>query len=135
MPYILTGTDDNIQAYPHERIEGVTLSVIKPLTPQSTDDETDDTDDSDDSGTYTAIVQLSLKGAGTIKPYNETGDKSVVEPAKTIYREIMDGMINGKPVNLSDFELIAPAKKVPAKKTTPAKKTAPEAPAEQPSES
>ena len=134
MPYILTGTDDNVQAYPHERIEGVTLSVIKPLTPQSTDDETDDTDDSDDSGTYTAIVQLSLKGAaGTIKAYNETGDKSVVEPAKTLYREIMDGMINEKTVNLSDFELTEP-KKVPAKKTTPAKKTEPETPAEQPTE-
>ena len=134
MPYILTGTDDNVQAYPHERIEGITLSVIKPLTPPSTDDEADDTDDSDDSGTYTAIVQLSLKGAaGTIKPYNATGDESVVEPAKTLYREVMDGFINGKTVNLSDFELTEP-KKVPAKKTTPAKKTAPEAPAEQPSE-
>lgn len=134
MPYILTGTDDNVQAYPHERIEGITLSVIKPLTPPSTDDETDDTDDSDDSGTYTAIVQLSLKGAaGTIKPYNKTGDESVVEPAKTLYREIMDGFINEKTVNLSDFELTEP-KKAPAKKTTPAKKTAPEAPAEQPSE-
>ena len=134
MPYILTGTDDNVQAYPHERIEGITLSVIKPVTPPSTDAEADDTDDSDDSGTYTAIVQLSIKGAaGTIKPYNETGDASVVEPAKTLYREIMDGFINGKTVNLSEFELTEP-KKVSAKKTTPAKKTAPEAPAEQPSE-
>ena len=115
MSYILLGSDENVRAHPLKKVTGLTLSV------NNNDEE------------HTAVVRLSIEGASATKIYDEKGNASVVESAKVLYREVLDGLINEKPVNLSDFELTEP-KKVAAKKTTPAKKTAPEAPAGQPSE-
>ena len=75
---------------------------------------------------FSVTVTLQVSGASTpITPYSESGDESVIEPGEELYRTILDGIDNGKTVNLSDFSLEAPAKKSATKKTS-TKKTEPE---------
>ena len=129
MSYILIGSDDNVKAYPFKNVRGVTLSIKGPPVL----DDSVDSDSDNESSVHTATVRLSVEGVSTKTLYSETGDESVVEPAKTLYRDVLNKLISGESINLSGFDLTEP-KKVAAKKTTPAKKTAPEAPTEQPSE-
>ena len=66
--------------------------------------------------------------------YNERGDESVVDAGEEVYRNVLNGLEAGTPVNLTEFSLTAPKKKAPAKKPEPETEPESEAPPEQPAE-
>ena len=114
MSCILFGSVNELIAYPIDKVSRVDYSQTG------------------EGDTITVTIRLYTVGRGDTTVYRKQGGASVVEDAQALYRKILNGLSGDKPINLSEFALVAP-KKAPAKKA-PAKKTEPETPAEQPSE-
>ena len=112
MSLLLIGNESATTAYPLTSIKNVKLRK------------------QENDGVHSVQVKAYIEGPyGDKVLYDEQGDESVIEDAEKLYRKVLDGMVNGKTVNLSEFSLTAP-KKAPAKKSEPE----PETPTEQPSE-
>ena len=122
MAYILFGTADRLVTCPMQNISRIDYSKSG-------------------GGENTAVLITAYRvGGSNTTVYKAKGNESVVDDADAIYRKILDGLANDKPVNLSDFSLTKPKTKAKPKETpeeetteeeTPTEpETPPEAPAE-----
>ena len=119
MAYILFGSDDQMQMCPFSQVSRINYQ----------------NNNNGDNNSVTITVYRVGRGESVV--YSERGDESVVDAGQEVYRNILNGLESGTPVNLTDFSLVAPKKKAPSKKTepepeseTPEPETPPETPAE-----
>ena len=119
MAYILFGSENQMQMCPFAQVSRINYQK------------------NSNGDNNSATITLYRVGRGESVVYSEKGDESVVDAGEEVYRNILNGLESGTPVNLTDFSLVAPKKKAPSKKTesepeskTSESETPPETPAE-----